>query len=504
MNGQVGESCPARVLLVGDREAVEAVVDERLWAAHDCRHEASPAAAVDLARKERFGAVVLFRIGGETAPDFGLLRSLVALQRDAAIVVVSAVNDPRVAERAFSLGAHSYLLSPLDSRQLEISISGRLRQCQTQRSQARSLRDFQARVEEMVEQAPMPIFLKDLEGHYVLANDAASRYLGFEPGHLIGLTADDFLNEEAAAAVRAEDQQVTERRVAWEGEREVSREGAQCTLLVNKFPFCNARGEITGIFGMSIDITERKVSEALRAAFAAEQRNLIRELQHSREETVDRLSRALHQRDEISGEHVSRMAVVAAYLGEQLGLGAEEVILLRAAAPMHDVGKIAIPDEILQKPSRLSESERLVMQGHTRIGFEILDGSQSEVLRMAADIALSHHERWDGRGYPRRLRGEQIPIGGRIAAVADVFDALLCDRPYREALPERQVQEVIADGRGSLFDPRVANALLDNFETALELRNANGEISDSALTHLIEGPLVPRAASLFLMTARPS
>jgi putative two-component system response regulator len=112
---------------------------------------------------------------------------------------------------------------------------------------------------------------------------------------------------------------------------------------------------------------------------------------------------------------------------------------------------------------------------------------------MGARIALSHHERWDGRGYPRRLRGEEIPIEGRIAAVADVFDALLSDRPYREALPPRQVREVIADGRGSLFDPRVANALLDNFETALWMRNAEGEVSEVAAAGVLEGPLVPRA-----------
>lgn len=109
------------------------------------------------------------------------------------------------------------------------------------------------------------------------------------------------------------------------------------------------------------------------------------------------------------------MAIVAAYLGDLVGLGAERVLLLRAAAPMHDIGKIAIPDEILRKPGRLDNEERETMRLHTRIGFEILDGSQSEVLRLAATIALNHHERWDGKGYPRGLRGEEIPsrLGSR-------------------------------------------------------------------------------------------
>jgi PAS domain S-box-containing protein len=495
MSGQPGESRSAQILLVGDREAVEETVDGRLRALHELHQVGSGADAVEAASRSRFGAVVLFELGAGEGPDFTLLRSLVALQRDAAIVVVSSAPDPRAAERAFSLGAHSFLLTPLSSRQLEISLAGRLRQCRDQRSQVRSLHDFQARVEEMIEQAPMPMFLKDRDGRYVLANAETNRYFGFEPGHLVGLTGDDVFPEEGAAEARAEDARVLELGAEIEEERSLNFAGQQRTFLVNKFPFRNAHGEIVGVFGMTVDVTERKVSEALRAAFAAEQRNLIFELQRSREETADRLSRALHYRDSVSGEHVSRMAIVAAYLGERLGMSPEEVILLRAATPMHDIGKIAIPDDILQKPGRLTEDERRVMQRHPQIGFEMLDGSHSEVLRMGAQIALTHHERWDGRGYPRRLRGEQIPLEGRIAAVADVFDALLSDRPYRAALRESEVREVIADGRGSLFDPQVANALLDEFETALRLRNPDGgSLGESSLASFIDPAPLPHAA----------
>ena len=137
---------------------------------------------------------------------------------------------------------------------------------------------------------------------------------------------------------------------------------------------------------------------------------------------------------------------------------------------MHDVGKIATPDEILQKPGPLTIEERAVMELHTGVGHQILDGSESELLRMAATVALTHHERWDGGGYPQGLQGEEIPIEGRIVAVADVFDALLSDRCYRPAMSLEEAVTMMREGKGTHFDPRVAAVLLDNLEEVLSLR----------------------------------
>ncbi len=175
-------------------------------------------------------------------------------------------------------------------------------------------------------------------------------------------------------------------------------------------------------------------------------------------------------RDSDTGEHVSRMAAIAACLGEKMLLDQEQVWLLRAAAPMHDVGKIATPDEILHKAGPLTPEEREEMQRHTTFGHEILAGSESELLQMAATIALTHHERYDGRGYPRGLNDEEIPLVGRIVAVADVFDALLSDRIYRPAMPVDEAVELIAEGRGTQFDPQIADILLGHLDEALALR----------------------------------
>jgi putative two-component system response regulator len=196
----------------------------------------------------------------------------------------------------------------------------------------------------------------------------------------------------------------------------------------------------------------------------------IDDLWASHRETVDRFATAIELNDSSTGEHVNRMASIAALLGEWLGLGPEQVQLLRIAAPMHDLGKIGIPDSILKKPGPLTTEERTEMQRHTTIGHEILSGSESALLRVAATITLTHHECFDGSGYPRGLVGEAIPIEGRIAALADVFDALLSDRCYRPAFPPEEAVEMIAAGRGTQFDPAIVDCLLDNLDDALFAR----------------------------------
>jgi putative two-component system response regulator len=196
----------------------------------------------------------------------------------------------------------------------------------------------------------------------------------------------------------------------------------------------------------------------------------IADLRASRQEAIERLVVAIEVHDPDTGRHVNRMATVAAFLGRKLGFDEGLVILLRAAAPMHDVGKIATPDGVLKKRGALTPSERKRMESHTSVGHRILAESGSELLKMAATIALTHHEWFDGSGYPNELSGDEIPLEGRIVAVADVFDALLSDRPYRPAFSLEETVKMIAAARGTHFDPEVVDALLDNLDEALALR----------------------------------
>jgi putative two-component system response regulator len=183
-----------------------------------------------------------------------------------------------------------------------------------------------------------------------------------------------------------------------------------------------------------------------------------RELESSHEETIRRLARALEFRDEATGLHVERMSRCCALLARRLGLPEQRCEVLRVARALHDVGKIASAESILLKPGPLSPKEWTIMWRHTEIGHAILAGSGSELLELAATIALTHHERADGGGYPRGLAGEEIPLEGRIAAVADVSDALTSDRPYRSRYAVADAVAILSDGRGTGFDPRILDA----------------------------------------------
>jgi putative two-component system response regulator len=183
-----------------------------------------------------------------------------------------------------------------------------------------------------------------------------------------------------------------------------------------------------------------------------------RDLEQARLEVLDRLALAAEYRDDDTQQHAWRIGRTSALLAAALDLPEADVELIRRAAPLHDLGKIGIPDAILLKPERLSDGEFQLMKTHTTIGAEILSGSSSPLLLMAEQIALTHHERWDGHGYPNGLSGEQIPLPGRIVAVADVADALAHARPYKDAWRVERVVAEILNQAGSQFDPAVVEA----------------------------------------------
>ena len=184
------------------------------------------------------------------------------------------------------------------------------------------------------------------------------------------------------------------------------------------------------------------------------------DLRLSQEETVKRLSMAAELRDPTSGAHIDRMSQYCLLLAETIGINFERAETIRIASQMHDVGKIAIPDSILLKPGPLEHSERIEMQRHAEIGERILAGSRSELMDTAATIAGTHHERVDGRGYPHGLRGEEIPVEGRIAAIADVFDALTSDRVYRPAISANDALELMTSGAGRHLDTELLEEFL--------------------------------------------
>ncbi len=189
-----------------------------------------------------------------------------------------------------------------------------------------------------------------------------------------------------------------------------------------------------------------------------------RELDETQIEILERLASAVERRDDETGEHARRVGENAASLARELALPQEEVELIRRAAPLHDVGKVAIPDAILLKPDKLTLDEYELMKSHTQIGARLLGGGQAILLNLAEQIALTHHERWDGKGYPMALRKWTIPMPGRIVAVVDTFDALTHDRPYKASLSVYEAVEELERLKGGQLDPDVVDAFLKVLE----------------------------------------
>jgi putative two-component system response regulator len=198
-------------------------------------------------------------------------------------------------------------------------------------------------------------------------------------------------------------------------------------------------------------------------------------------ELIFRLSRATERRDNETGGHIVRMAKLCRLVAEGLGLGRSEVEAIQRVAPLHDVGKIGVLDSIMFKPGKLDAVERREMEKHTAYGYEILRDSKSDLVLLAAEMAWSHHERWDGTGYPRGLKGNAIPLVGRIAAVADVTDALASKRPYKPAWSLDAVRAHLIENSGTQFDPACAEALLKQWDAVQELYATSGETGELQL-----------------------
>lgn len=221
------------------------------------------------------------------------------------------------------------------------------------------------------------------------------------------------------------------------------------------------QAELTTVEGVQGILAE--LAETLDAQVAEQTRHLL----EREREIVWRLSRATERRDNDTGAHILRMGRISGLIAEALGMPEAECRMIEIAAQMHDVGKVGIPDDILFKPGRLTPEERVVMETHAQLGWDILSGSDSPLVELAAEIAVSHHEKWDGTGYPRRLAGEAIPIGGRICALADVFDALMSVRPYKRAWSLDDTIAFIDENTGSHFDPTCVAAFKSRLDDIL-------------------------------------
>jgi putative two-component system response regulator len=340
---------PSGVLVVDDEHAARAVAGRILQAHYEVHFGAD---ASEGRTKLMGGQIDLLlcdiHLPGESGME--LVQSLLSREEDdLAVVMVTGEDNPKLADRAFELGAYGYLVKPYRRGDLLITVSNALRRRQLEQQSRAYHRELE-----------QDVIVKSLETEHV-------------------------------------------------------------------------RGLL------------RRSEESL---------------ERSRLETVHKLSLAVEMRDQVTGHHLSRMGAYCEEIARRMHLSEEVCNIISLAAQMHDIGKVAIPDRILLKRGPLTEDERSLVETHAEIGKQILQGSESPILTLAEAIAWTHHEKVDGGGYPRGLVGEEIPIHGRIAAVADVYDALTRDRPYRQAMPVAEATALMADGRGTHFDPEVLDVFM--------------------------------------------
>jgi len=219
--------------------------------------------------------------------------------------------------------------------------------------------------------------------------------------------------------------------------------------------------------GLSVDEIEYKIEEGL------EEINVLNEeIITTQKEVVFTMGAIGESRSKETGNHVKRVAEYSKILALKYGLSEYDSEMLKQASPMHDIGKVGIPDSVLNKPGRFDENERKIMDTHATLGYDMLKSSKKALLQLAATVAYEHHEKWDGSGYPQGLKGDKIHIAGRITALADVFDALGSDRVYKKAWDDEKIFNLFKEEKGKHFDPQLIDIFFDNLEEFLNIRDS--------------------------------
>jgi len=311
------------------------------------------------------------------------------------------------------------------------------------------------RLASIVRSSTDAIVTTDPHGIITSWNPGAEQLLGYSAHEVLDQHAQDIAKLVVPQDIPA-DVEIWRRVLAGESVKHqettrIRKDGTQVEVSLSAFTIRDRYGAITGLASISRDMTEHKQMQRILSQRLAE-------LERAREDTLRRLALAAEYRDDDTLQHTERVGTLAASIATIMGLDEATIDLIKLAAPLHDIGKLGISDTILQKPGKLTPQERDTMQQHTLIGAAILAGSEHPVLQMAEQIAIAHHERWDGTGYPYGLAGEAIPLPARIVSVADTFDALTHQRPYKHAWPTAQAIREISQQAGTQFDPKVVDA----------------------------------------------
>jgi PAS domain S-box-containing protein len=376
------------------------------------------------------------------------------------IIVTSACEESHYLLELINLGVAQFLLKPMKTEQMIRVLFEVVQNIYN----ARKVSEFTANLkQELVHQTTlldqykevvdmsMIVSQTDLGGKIVYVNDAFCNTSGYSKEEIITQSHNILRHPDMSPEFYKNLWNTISGKQVWHGTiKNLKKDGSRYITETTIKPILDEFGNILDFISISCDVTE---------SF-----DLNDEIWQTQHEMLSLLGEVGETRSQETGNHVRRVAKYSKLLGELYGLEEEEIKLLYSASPMHDIGKIGIPDAILLKPAKLEAEEFTIMKTHSTIGYNILKNSKRPLLQAAAIIAHEHHEKWNGTGYPRALRGEDIHIYGRITALADVFDALSCERVYKSIWPMETIIELIHTHRGIHFDPQLVDLFMENMD----------------------------------------
>ncbi len=450
------------ILIIDDMEANVNTLMELLDDKYDILASLEGEGGLDILADEENIDLILLDIMMPEMDGFEVCRRLKnnSKTKDIPVIFITADNNESSIEKAYEVGGVDYITKPFKAREVISRINTHLSLSEQKNLLEKNLQDNIILLNQYKDVVDISTIVSktDIQGKITYVNDAFIKISGYTKDELIGKNHNIVRHPDVPTSVFKDLWETIKNKHTWQGEvKNKKKDGSYYVVQSVVMPILDSKGNIEEFISVRHDITDIY--------------NLQKEIEDTQKEVVFTMGAIGETRSKETGNHVKRVAEYSRLLAFYVGLSQEDITLLADASPMHDIGKVGIPDNILHKPGKLDDDEFVIMRTHAELGYKMLAHSNRPLLKTAAKIALEHHERWDGLGYPRHLKEEEISIEGRITAIADVFDALGSDRVYKEAWENERIFEYFKEQKGKQFDPKLVDLFFENLDKFLEIRN---------------------------------
>jgi len=422
--------------------------------------------ALDLYEKNKFDIVITDMIM-PVMDGFELIQKIQKIDSNQIFMMVTGLENKQDLIRAIELRVNFFIEKPIKPKRFSTVLQDAI-ELVKQREQFKLSNTLLTQYKHAIDESTI-LSKANIKGKITYVNKAFCKISKYNEDELIGKSHSIVRDPNMSPSVFKEMWETVQAKKKWNGiVKNRAKDGSIYIVDTLIIPLLDAKGEIIEYIGIRHDITKlENYKEDLQEQLSI----AIKDIEDTQKEVVFTMGAIGETRSKETGFHVKRVAEYSYILAKLYGMDEEKAQLLKLASPMHDIGKVGIPDSILNKPARLTPDEFEIMKTHSFLGYEMLKNSKKEILMTSAIVAHQHHERWDGKGYPQGLKEQEIDINGRITSICDVFDALGSDRCYKKAWSLEKILNLFRDGKGSQFDPNLIELFLNNLDKFLEIRN---------------------------------